>query len=71
MPDKKEAAKEAPPESPEEAPAEPTPVVEKAAKPDFNGWYHDAGHSATAEREAAQKARDEAAHVGVPVKESE
>jgi hypothetical protein len=52
----------------QQAPAKPPAKSEATTT---TGWYHDAGHSATQEREAAQRARDEAFGVGVPVQEPE
>ena len=51
----------------DKTPAETKPAPAKA--PAKSGWYHDAGHSETQEREAAQKARDEEFGVGVPPQE--
>jgi hypothetical protein len=60
------------PEPKDKAPSttpQPTPPATAAKTPPPERWWHDAGHSATQEREAAQRARDEAAGFGPPTEE--
>ncbi len=61
MPDEKKLTK-----AEEEA---ASPVEAHHVRPDL--WWHDVDHGSTQERQAAQKARDEAAGFGEPAKEPE